>query len=91
MDTQHDERALRCRRLGHPVPFRYCRTESGERPCRLLLDCWWQTFDVLAWARENLPEEVVEQLENRPPPPNKMASIADLIEEARKRLNEKKS
>jgi len=89
MNKEHDEKSIRCRRLGHPVPFHYCRTEGGEKPCRLLLDCWWESFDVVAWARENLDPEIAAELERRPPPPDKRINLFELIEQAKKRLEKK--
>ena len=90
MDEQHDQCTQRCRRLGHPVPFHYCRTESGDRPCRLLLDCWWETFDIVAWARENLDAEVAAELEHHPPPPDKRVNLFELIQQAQERVAKKK-
>jgi hypothetical protein len=47
MLEQHDADVLpRCRRLGHEITFAYCRRENFGKPCRLILDCWWERFDV---------------------------------------------
>ena len=50
---------LRCPRLGHEVTVGYCRRETGAKPCRSIMDCWWERLDVgfllgvsgLTWRR----------------------------------------
>lgn len=87
--TDHDQDVhFRCRRLGHEVAFEYCRQEMGGRPCRLILDCWWERFDVRAFLRAHLPEEVMADLEKDAdsPPPSKVLSLLDLIQQTKARL-----
>ena len=87
MLNDHDEDIiLRCRRLGHEVNFRYCRQENGGKPCRLILDCWWETFDVREFLRANLPKEDMDLVERagRSPGVPKLASLLDLIEQAKR-------
>lgn len=89
MLTDHDtDVLLRCCRLGHEVAFGYCRQEMGGRPCRLILDCWWERFDVRAFLCAHLPEEVMANVEkaNTSPPPSKMVSLLDLIQQTKTRL-----
>lgn len=88
MLTDHDQDVLpRCRRLGHEVNFGYCRRENGGRPCRLILDCWWEHFDVRAFLQAHLPAEGMAQVEQASvaPPPSKMSSLLDLIQQAQER------
>lgn len=87
MDT-HDRKLVRCRRLGHEVPFGYCRVENGREPCRLILDCWWEQFDVRAFLRENLSEEEMAKVEKAAaaPPPSKAAGLVEIIRQAREYL-----
>ncbi len=80
---------IRCRRLGHEVPFTYCCSESAQqKPCRLILDCWWERFDVEACLRERLLPEEFAALGRTcsAPPPDKTVSLVELIEQARARL-----
>lgn len=89
MLTDHDEDVLlRCCRLGHEVAFGYCRQEMGGRPCRLILDCWWERFDVRAFLRAHLPEETMAAVEvaGSSPPPSKMLNLLDLIQQTKARL-----
>jgi len=75
----------RCPRLGGPVPFSYCK-KSGEdqQPCYKIVDCWWETFDVVRYLKDNLPEDQFNQLMDTRPRP-KIASLVELIEQAKKR------
>ncbi len=89
MLTEHDLDILpRCRRLGHEVAFGYCRQETGGNPCRLILDCWWERFDVRAFLQAHLSEEAMAQVEHAAasPAPSKVLSLLDMIQQARDRL-----
>lgn len=89
MVNEHDQEVhLRCRRLGHEVAFGYCRQETSGKPCRLILDCWWERFDVRAFLRAHLPEEAMAQVERAgaSPPPSKVLSLVEMIQQAKKRL-----
>ena len=71
--------------LGHEVPFRYCRTQEADRLCGRILDCWWQAFDVCGFLKENLTADEIAKLANPAPRPPKVASLAELISQARDR------
>ena len=89
MLNEHDQDVLpRCRRLGHEVAFGYCRQETGGKPCRLILDCWWEQFDVRSFLQAHLPEETMAQVERASlsPPPCKVLSLLDMIQQAKDRL-----
>jgi len=80
--TQHDRRTRRCPMLGHDVPFAYCRAPGSELPCRKVFDCWWETFDVTGFIRTHYsPDQIARMLAPRP---DKLATIAELIERARR-------
>jgi hypothetical protein len=80
-----DDRKRRCPRLGHPVRFDYCRI-GGEnrRPCFKVFDCWWEKFDVVGYFRRHLTPEAFESLACASPP-DKTASLVDLIRKAKQR------
>jgi hypothetical protein len=89
MLTDHDQDALpRCRRLGHEVAFGYCRQETAGKPCRLILDCWWEQFDVRAFLQAHLPTETMAEVERAgaSPPPPKVLCLLDMIQQAKDRL-----
>jgi hypothetical protein len=81
----HDHQKRRCPRLGDLIHFSYCRT-CGEHhePCFKVLDCWWEYFDVVAYFERHLSREAFEKLRTARAP-EKIASLMDLIEQARKR------
>ena len=75
----------RCPRLGNPVPFDYCESCDADRqPCFKILDCWWEYFDVVQYLKEKLPEDQFNRLMAAKPKP-KVASLVELIEQARQR------
>ena len=87
MKTVDDKDSLerRCPRLGGPVPFKYCKTTGeGGMPCFKIMDCWWETFDVRTYLENNLSEAAFKSL-TEAKPPDKIASILDLIERAKQR------
>jgi hypothetical protein len=85
MDEDRLER--RCPRLGGSVTFSYCRTcgDSGGPACWKILDCWWETFDVVAHLRVILPEAEFERITHPAPPKPKITSLLDLIDQIKKR------
>ena len=89
MLNEHDQDVLpRCPRLGHELTFGYCRQESRGKPCRLILDCWWERFDVRAFLQAHLPQEEMAQVERvrSAPPPSKVLSLVEIIQQAKDRL-----
>jgi hypothetical protein len=89
MLTEHDQDVLpRCPRLGHELTFGYCRQETRGKPCRLILDCWWEQFDVRAFLQAQLSAEAMGQVERAcaAPPPSKVLSLLDIVQQARDRL-----
>ncbi len=75
----------RCPRLGGPVPFKYCMFVGEEnQPCFKVIDCWWETFDIVQYLKDNLPEDQFNRLMDKRPRP-KIASLVELIEKAKSR------
>ena len=89
MLNEHDQDVLpRCPRLGHELTFGYCRQEAGRKPCRLILDCWWERFDVRSFLQAHLTEEDMVQVERAgaAPPPSKVLSLVEMIQQAKDRI-----
>lgn len=83
-----DEIQIRCPRLGHQVPFSYCRVENADTPCFKALDCWHGHFDVVAWFKQTLSEDAFAAAfmnQGRP----KIQTLMDLIQQAQTRVAEK--
>ena len=80
----------RCPRLGGDVTFGYCRVcGESQTPCFKVFDCWWESFDVVAFMKTHLSPEAFEALSKNRRPPDKVASLVDLIRQAQKRAGSK--
>jgi hypothetical protein len=79
-------RQTHCPRLGGQVPFSYCLAPGQAEPCFRILDCWWQTFDVVSYLQQRLAPQHFEKLLAEQPPPNRLNSILRILED----LTEKK-
>jgi hypothetical protein len=77
----------RCPRLGGPVAFSYCLSCEPEQPCFKIVDCWWETFDIVQYLRDHLPGDRLERVMNARPKA-KIASLVEVIEQARRRVRE---
>jgi hypothetical protein len=78
----HDRRNRRCPMLGHPVPFSYCRAPGRDLPCPRVFDCWWETFEVVAFIRSHFSEAQIAEITQ--PKPDKAATLVELIERAKR-------
>ena len=85
-DEMDMDRKRRCPRLGHDVGFRYCLM-AGEKhaACWKTIDCWWEIFDVQAYLKAHLPAEQYNRIAFGGPPKNKVTSILEIVEQAKKR------
>jgi hypothetical protein len=82
-----DQIERRCPRLGGPVSFGYCRTSGDDHSvCWKILDCWWESFDVVKYLQNSLSEKRFEQLVHAKPKP-KIVSLVELIEQAKNRIS----
>jgi len=77
----------RCPRLGGPVAFSYCLGCEPEQPCFKIVDCWWETFDIVQYLRDHLPEDRLERVLNARPKA-KIAALVEVIEQAKQRAGE---
>ena len=80
---QNDQRKIRCRMLGHEISFAYCRQPGNELPCRKILDCWFEKFDVEKFIQDHYSQEQINQIVAPPKP--KMTSLVELIKQAQQR------
>ena len=81
-----DSLTRRSPRLGGDVAFDYCKVcGDGKTPCFKVFDCWWERFDVVAHMRDCLSPAAFAALSAHRPPPNKVASLVDLIRQAQER------
>ena len=83
MSGEYEKKEVRCPKLGHQVPFGYCRKENQGMPCPRALACWEPWPEVIASMKEGLSPKQWEQAFNRPPKP-KLTTLVELIEEAKR-------
>ena len=79
---------IRCPRQGSAIPFKYCMISGDDSmPCMKIMDCWWETFDVDAYLKANLPAAVYNMLVTARPKA-KVASIVEIAEKAQKKYSD---
>jgi len=81
-ETEHDEKLIRCPKLGDEMTFAYCLRESGELPCQRIVRCWSPFFDVESFLKEKLPPEKWAGFTNSKPM-DKVTNLIELIEAAK--------
>ncbi len=82
MIEQHDDKTIRCPRVGGEVTFRYCRFENNMLPCRWIAGCWQSQMDINAFLADHYSKEELDRI--FAPPGPKIESLVDLMEKARK-------
>ncbi len=81
--TTNSALVRRCPILGGPVHFGYCKTGGEQQlPCRKIIDCWWETFDIEKYLKDTMKEEDLAKLID-PKPPNKIANILKAAEKSK--------
>lgn len=89
-DTPFEDKEIRCPKLGGQVSFSYCRIETLGRPCSRAVRCWSEQFDAEQYFRQQMSDEDFAAV-FLAPPPSKMGTLLELIEQAKKVAEEKKS
>jgi hypothetical protein len=82
MKEKHDIEEIYCRKLGHKLPFSYCRVEKGSLPCGRIRDCWFNRLDINGFLEEHYSESELESVFK--PGGDKVLSLLELIEKAKK-------
>jgi hypothetical protein len=80
MTLPDQNQEMHCRRLGHPVTLSYCVQESIDLPCRLIYQCWEGHIPVHDYLLTKYSESQLAALQG---PTSKLASIVDLVNQAR--------
>lgn len=79
---QHDEKTIRCPRVGGYINFRFCRSENKLLPCRWIVGCWQMQMDINKFLDEHFSKEEMDKI--FAPPKPKIESLVELIEQAKK-------
>ncbi len=82
MKTEHDEKIIRCPKLGDEMTFSYCLAEAGELPCARIINCWQAAFDVIEVLKSVLTPDQWGHFANVQPK-EKVLSLIELIERAK--------
>jgi hypothetical protein len=82
MKTQHDDKLIRCPKLGDEMTFAYCRREAGDLPCARIGRCWSPLFDVEKFLKDTMAPEKWEAFVSAKTP-DKITSLIDLIAAAK--------
>ena len=86
----HDKEVIRCPRLGGEVPFSYCRTLQDGMPCDRVVICWELVFDIGTFLQEHYTSAEIKKFLN-PTPKDKMSTLLDIIEQAKKNIKKDKT
>jgi len=84
---RYDKERIYCRKLGHWITFEYCRQENNGFPCHKIMDCWFEKISIEEFLKKNYKEEEISYIFK--PSKQKITSLIELIEQAKKRTNEK--
>ncbi len=82
MIEQHDDKMIRCPRIGGYVTFKLCRSENNFLPCRWVVGCWQEQMDINEFLDEHFSKENLDKI--FAPPKPKMESLMEMIEKAKK-------
>lgn len=80
--TEFDELEIYCRKLGHHLNFKYCRTENFNQPCFKIIDCWSEKINVLNFIKLYYNDFFNADLSKN----DKVISIYNLIQKAEKTI-----
>ena len=81
MIEQHDEKTIRCPRVGGEVNFRFCRSEHAMLPCRWIVGCWHTYMEINTFLEDHYSKEESDRIFASPKP--KIQSLVGLIEKAK--------
>jgi len=82
MIEQHDDKPIRCPRLGDQVTFKYCRIMNNRLPCGRIVGCWEGRIDIGKFLADHYSTEKLDRV--FAPPKPKMETLVELIEKAKK-------
>ena len=86
MMEDYDHLLIRCPRLGGEVTFGYCRVEGGDLPCMRIIACWRTTLPIADFLKKTLQPDQMERFAGSGQK-EKIATLVELVESARKDLN----
>ena len=82
MKTEHDDKLIRCPKLGDEMTFAYCLRESGDLPCARIIQCWFRFLDVAMLLKDQLTPSEWERFTSDQPK-DKLVNLLEIIEKAK--------
>ena len=82
--SEYDELVQYCRRLGHDVPFSYCRAPGEPLFCRMMDQCWAARVPVSEFLSENFSQDEISKVYQ--PPVDKRISLIEIIQKAQEKV-----
>ena len=58
----YDHLEVYCRKLGHTLPFKYCRIENNGLPCSKIMDCWFERLPIQEYIQDNYSREEITRI-----------------------------
>ncbi len=83
MIEEYDVLTIYCPQLGGEIPFRYCRRVNEDLPCRKIMVCWEFRIEISKFLGEHYSIDQI-QCALAPPTKNRIDTILELIEKAKK-------
>jgi len=80
-----DGEEIYCRKLGHFVNFKYCKTERSfekKLPCPKIMNCWYGKIPIEKYIEKFYNKEEIKYIFEDSKP--KIASLIEIIEKAKK-------
>jgi len=81
---EHNDRIIRCPKLGDEVNFKYCRVVNNQLPCGWIVGCWRMRMDINHFLASHYSMEQLDQI--FAPPKPKIQTLLELIEQSKKFL-----
>ncbi len=83
IEAYDDLEMWRCRQLGGPVTFKYCRVMNEGLPCVRLAECWWGQLDLAGFLAANYTEDDLRKAFGAPSK-GRLARIIETLDRVKK-------
>ena len=77
---EYDGLEIYCRKLGHHIPFSYCRAPGSRKICSSVRECWYHRMDIDGYLNALYSSEELE--EALKPGPPKITGIMEILARA---------
>ena len=81
---RYDHKESYCRKLGHTLHFKYCRSAQQGIPCAKIMDCWIGQLPVRQFIMSHYQGQVEEIFR---PPSSKISSILEIVDRVKQQMD----